>query len=129
MQRNRNYCQIWKKIEFYRQILQIIQIPNFMKIYSGIASSSMPIHSNRYRWTDWDLTKRAVVVFNMAARLKLLMKKRRWMQVAVGSYVILLLVQNIGDRHISDEFTDTSKLWIKWIEETFVKLHSLKKIK
>jgi len=57
--------------------------------------------------------KLVVVVFKMAARLKLLMKKRRGMYWAVESYVNVSLVQIIGDRHITDEFKDTNKLWIK----------------
>jgi len=50
-----------------------------MKIHVVGASSSMLIQRNRYiyRWKDRDLTELVVVVFNMAARLKLLMKKRR----------------------------------------------------
>jgi len=97
-----------------------------MKIHLDGASRSMLTHSNRYRWTDWGLTKLVVVVIKMAVRLKLSMKKWRGMYWAVESYVNVSLVQIIGDRHISDEFTDTNKLWIKWIEKTSLKLHSNK---
>jgi hypothetical protein len=104
------------KLIFLDRFSKIIQIPNFMKIHPVRASSTLLIHRDRYRWTDWDLTKPVVVLFNMAARLKLLMKKRRWAQVAAGSYVIVWVVQIVGGRHLMNRncVREKCKSTLKW---------------